>query len=329
VLLALSVALAALCTAANMIQSPYTELEGASPYDAMAALVVPPTAPTPPPAQHFYITTVMATPLSWWGYITVPSSADTTRSDPLRYPTTSAQNLLAGQLLMISSQRTALYLAQLATHTTPTLRPSGAQAALVGTNSPAARAGLRQGDVITAVNSQPTPTANDLVSVLSSIPDGHALAMKVQGPTSDRKVTVAHYTGPHSLGIEATTYYHGTSAYQFDLTAVDGPSGGLMLALAATTAMAGGDLSAGYQVAGSATIDPDGKLGPISGISQKVASAFKVHADLFFTTPADYRAATAAAYRGLTVVPVTTLDQAVSWLCRHGATSNVCVDQVH
>ena len=43
-----------------------------------------------------------------------------------------------------------------------------------------------------------------------------------------------------------------------------------------------GDLTKGYQIAGTGTIDEGGKVGPIGGIGQKVVAADHSGADIFF-----------------------------------------------
>ncbi len=73
-----------------------------------------------------------------------------------------------------------------------------------------------------------------------------------------------------------------------------------------------GPLTGGGHVAGTGTIDPDGEVGPIGGIQQKLlgASSAGAHA-----VPGPARATATRCVGhipdGLTVVPVTTLTQAV------------------
>ena len=57
----------------------------------------------------------------------------------------------------------------------------------------------------------------------------------------------------------------------FNLANVGGPSAGLMFSLAVIDKLTTGDLNGGKFVAGTGTITGDGKVGPIGGITHKIA----------------------------------------------------------
>jgi PDZ domain-containing protein len=67
---------------------------------------------------------------------------------------------------------------------------------------------------------------------------------------------------------------------------VGGPSAGLMFALGLYDLLTPGDLTGGKVIAGTGTIDPDGNVGPIGGIRDKVVAAERAGAQLFLV-PAD------------------------------------------
>lgn len=71
-----------------------------------------------------------------------------------------------------------------------------------------------------------------------------------------------------------------------ELGNVGGPSAGLIFALAVSDKLADGDLTRGLHVAGTGTMSPDGTVGSIGGITQKLYAAVDVGADLFLA-PAD------------------------------------------
>jgi PDZ domain-containing protein len=312
----------AACVAANTINSPYVAVAPAGAYDASTALTGPDLNPDLA-SQHYYVTTVTTTPLRWWGYLWAKASSTATlQANPLKYPVSQFDAVEAGQLLMISAQRSALYIsARQITKSSP-LTPSGAQVVLVGASSPAAKSGMRQGQVITQVNGQRVNDADALTAALALVPKGAPLRLTMLTPTST--IYITSYAGPRSLGIEVTTYFSGQTPYQFTMPGVGGPSGGLQLTLAATAAISKGNLSGPYKVSGTGTISPSGQVGPIEGIKEKIASAHSVHATLFFVPPADFATAHAAAYSGLKVVQVRSYTQALNWLCTHGATSSAC-----
>jgi PDZ domain-containing protein len=74
------------------------------------------------------------------------------------------------------------------------------------------------------------------------------------------------------------------------------------------------DLAAGKHIAGTGTIDPEGKVGPIGGIRQKLAGARNAGAELFLMPASHCAEAAGHIPDGLTVTPVETVDEAVAAL---------------
>jgi PDZ domain-containing protein len=112
------------------------------------------------------------------------------------------------------------------------------------------------------------------------------------------------------LGITVGTQYTAPFPIEFTLDDVGGPSAGMIFSLAIVDLLTEGPLTGGGHVAGTGTIDPDGTVGPIGGIRQKLVGARDAGAGLFLA-PAD-NCAEVAGYEpdGLTVVPIATLAQA-------------------
>lgn len=74
----------------------------------------------------------------------------------------------------------------------------GVYVASVKAGTPAAKAGLKVGDVITAVNGLATPTSDDLGTVLASYKPGQTITLTIvhqSGAKSTLKVTLAEYPG--------------------------------------------------------------------------------------------------------------------------------------
>ncbi|MGV3466985.1 MAG: SepM family pheromone-processing serine protease [Heyndrickxia sp.] len=113
---------------------------------------------------------------------------------------------------------------------------------------------------------------------------------------------------------------------------IGGPSAGLMFSLEIYNQLTKQDITKGYSIAGTGTIDPEGKVGRIGGIDKKVVAASREGADIFFApddeiTPemkkavpnikSNYREALAAAKdigTKMKIVPVKSFDDAVSYL---------------
>ncbi|MER7753573.1 PDZ domain-containing protein [Kitasatospora sp. NPDC097643] len=122
-----------------------------------------------------------------------------------------------------------------------------------------------------------------------------------------------------------TTIRH-TYPFQIDIGLQDigGPSAGLMFSLGIIDKLTpGGDLTGGKFVAGTGTIDDDGKVGPIGGISMKLIAARDAGAEYFFTPSSNCAEATKNIPSGLTLIRTDTLDGALKSLeqIRSGQTS--------
>jgi PDZ domain-containing protein len=101
----------------------------------------------------------------------------------------------------------------------------------------------------------------------------------------------------------------------FKVTKTGGPSGGLVFSIGLVELLTEIDLMQGRHVAGTGTIDIRGVVGPIGGINEKILSAKKVGATIFFA-PVGNAEEIANLPQGIKVITVATLAQAVSYLER-------------
>ncbi len=92
-----------------------------------------------------------------------------------------------------------------------------------------------------------------------------------------------------------------------------GPSGGLIFALGIIEKLTSEDLLAGRVIAGTGTIDPSGKVGPIGGIDEKLIAAKRSGATIFLA-PSDNCEDVHHIPAGLSVYSVSTLKEAVKVL---------------
>ena len=80
----------------------------------------------------------------------------------------------------------------------------------------------------------------------------------------------------------------------------------------------GGVLDASKQkIIATGTISSNGVVGPVGGVDQKVRSA--TGAAVFMIPAGELKQAKANAPANLTIEPVTSIDQAISWLCKNTA----------
>lgn len=100
---------------------------------------------------------------------------------------------------------------------------------------------------------------------------------------------------------------------------VGGPSGGLLQTLFVVDKLLENDLSKGYKIAGTGTMDVDGNVGPIGGVEQKIYTAYADNVDIFFCPEENYEDALKA-YNTLenkekmALVMVRTLEEAIEYL---------------
>ncbi len=93
---------------------------------------------------------------------------------------------------------------------------------------------------------------------------------------------------------------------------VGGPSAGLMLTLGIIDKLTAVQENGGAHVAGTGTIDVDGKVGAIGGIRQKMAGASSEGATVFLVPAANCAEALLDVPSGLRLVKVTTVDDALT-----------------
>ncbi len=111
---------------------------------------------------------------------------------------------------------------------------------------------------------------------------------------------------------------------------IGGPSAGLMMSLAIFDTLTPGSITDGADIAGTGTITPAGRVGPIGGIQQKIAAARDAGAELFFV-PADNCDGIGGVDPGdMRLARATTMHRAVEtlsdWVADHDAPLPSCED---
>jgi len=110
---------------------------------------------------------------------------------------------------------------------------------------------------------------------------------------------------------------------QLSLADVGGPSAGLLFTLGIIDELAGngtgkpgaaGDLTNGATIAGTGEIDDSGQVSQVGGVALKTKAAARDGATVFLVPQAECSDAQAGLPKGLRLVPVTSLDDAISAL---------------
>lgn len=184
---------------------------------------------------------------------------------------------------------------------------------------------LKPGDTLVAVDGHAVTGLEALRATLDRAGErGVELTVRRDGGTVVRHVGLVHddATGRWQLGVYLVPDYEFPMTVDFGLDQVGGPSAGMMFALAIVEELTPGSMVGSQHVAGTGTITPDGKVGPIGGIRQKLEGASRAGARYFLAPRENCDEVSGHVPAGLQVVSVTTLDDAVSAV-EHAASGDV------
>ncbi|MGE5674993.1 MAG: PDZ domain-containing protein [Mycobacterium leprae] len=223
--------------------------------------------------------------------------------------------------MMADSQKTAKALALKALGYGKGVTMDGVAVVDLGTGSPAV-GHLQKGDVITGVEGRPVNTAAEIADVMKGIKPGATVKVRVRRGSQeiDLEVPTTESPDPAKKGMAAFNIFI-TADLKFDLPipvtisagSINGPSAGLMFTLQIIDQLSPKPLAGNKRIAGTGTIEPDGSVGPIGGVQQKVYTAEAAGAQVMFVPQANYDDARKVATH-LQLVPVRTLDDALAWL---------------
>lgn len=276
---------------------------------------------------HILFTTVEVSEIDWWEWASIKLSPEAGVSlvpASALGSSDSAQRAAAAAAQMRESKDTAYAVASAQVTGEPAAEGAGAKILSVVPGSVAEAAGLTPGDLVLAVGGRQVQSAEDLKDAIGN-GDTHVLRVSRSGLEREVPVVLGSPSEKGRLGVELVTEVEDLERpLDVRTEGVGGPSAGLMFALTFTDALAQGDLTGGRNIAGTGTISPDGKVGPIGGVGDKVIGARDNEAEVFLSPRANYDEALAAAPEGIEVVPVDTYEDALEYLCSTGATSEAC-----
>jgi PDZ domain-containing protein len=176
---------------------------------------------------------------------------------------------------------------------------------------------LQPGDVLTSVDGQGVPTAARLTELIRAKPAGTPLEIGYTRAGASGKATVtsrASDGGPPRIGVEIEQQQPHPFELKIDLGDIGGPSAGLMFALGIIDKVKPEDLTNGKIIAGTGTIDDEGRVGPIGGIAQKLVGAKEAGATVFLVPADNCAEAVRNAQPDLPLLRVGSLDEALNAL---------------
>jgi PDZ domain-containing protein len=272
---------------------------------------------------------------------------------------TEQQFMQRQEIIMLESQSSAIQAAYLKAKIPFQVKSVGAYVTETKKGFPAA-AVLKPGDTIVQADGKPAEGIKDLQAALANKKVGDTVEITVKRGTEELSfpivladvtaaaspATTAPASGTGTGGTSGAAPKAGIGVTTADLRAVvpeqadkkvqiqageiGGPSAGLMFALEIFNQLTAGDLSKGYRIAGTGTIDPTGNVCSIGGIQHKIVAAEREGTDVFFAPKdrakgecglaGDVPNATDATNKAnaihsrMKVIPVGTLDDALNYL---------------
>lgn len=178
---------------------------------------------------------------------------------------------------------------------------------------------LQPDDLILTVNDQPVSSRNAVRDIVDLHAVGDTVVLSVLREGAETSVAIVlgqSSTEPRRpvLGVELVPGYRFTPRVTFGVDqAVTGSSAGLIFALGIYDRITDGDLVGGNVIAGTGTIDPEGVVGPIGGVREKVKGAERDGATIFLL-PERNCSDLEGVDTPLTLVSVSTLRDAISAL---------------
>ena len=179
---------------------------------------------------------------------------------------------------------------------------------------------LKKGDVVTGVDGHATADASSLVKAIRAITPGDIVRLSIRRGSTSSVVSVV--TRPAADDQKASRVNVGIAQeYVFPFTVkvqlpdtIGGPSAGMMFALSIYDLLTPGSLTGGQQIAGSGEITPEGVVGPIGGIGQKLVGAQRDGARLFLVAEENCAEAARSHYdrNQLRLVKIHTLKDAIN-----------------
>jgi Lon-like protease len=172
---------------------------------------------------------------------------------------------------------------------------------------------LQPKDVVMAVGGAPTPDPASLKSQLQKVAAGQPATVTVRRGGKEQTLSVPTQktsSGATALGIMVQPIFDFPFDVRIQIENVGGPSAGTMFALGIVDKLTPGALTGDQPIAGTGTIDPDGTVGPIGGIRQKLIGARESGARFFLAPAMNCPDVVGHVPDGLSVVKIATLAQA-------------------
>ncbi|MFK7695902.1 PDZ domain-containing protein [Paenibacillus sp. HJGM_3] len=272
------------------------------------------TKPDPIENGTFMLTTVSLIPkanvlsflLAQWD-----ENAEVQRKRDVLKGQSEQQYMQHQEIVMLESQSNAIQAAYKKANVPYQLKSVGAYVAETRKGLPAAEV-LKPGDMIIRIDGKPIEGIKELQAALADKKVGDTVEVGIKRDADELSYSIvladvsaatpgaAPTASPGGAGpkagigvttadMRAVVPEQADKKVQIQAGEIGGPSAGLMFALEIYNQLTPGDLSKGYRIAGTGTIDPTGNVCSIGGIQHKIVAADREGVDVFFA-PMDRKA---------------------------------------
>jgi PDZ domain-containing protein len=191
----------------------------------------------------------------------------------------------------------------------------GAEVGTVDPELPSAQV-LKPKDVIVAIDGRPVTGPAEAVPAIRAHRPGEEIRLSVVrdggAPVELTTRLGRNEEGQALLGVTLSQKLKLPFQITIDSGSIEGPSAGLAYSLALIDELTPGELTGGAKVAVTGELEPDGKVGAVGGVGQKVAAVRQAGDITMFLVPEDnLREAQAHAGDHLLVRAVDTFDEAL------------------
>lgn len=183
-----------------------------------------------------------------------------------------------------------------------------------------AKGKLEKGDLIIAVDGQKIVEDQEAIDLIRNRQIGDEVTITVERDEKTLDFTMDTVgldddSEQPSIGVMIYTnrVFNFPREIKFHTDNIAGSSAGGMFALEIYNQLLREDITKGKRIAGTGTIDLDGKIGEIDGVEQKVLAAERKDADLFFVPIENYDSARKTATK-IKLVSIETIDDAIQYL---------------
>lgn len=153
---------------------------------------------------------------------------------------------------------------------------------------------LQSGDRIYQIDGQGFQSSEEFIEYVSTKKEGDTISLSFERLRKKEQVIVqikSFKDNKHRIGVGIVLVDDKEIIVVPKVTVkteeIGGPSAGLMFSLEIYNQLVDEDLTKGYTIAGTGTISPEGKVGRIGGIEQKIIAADKAGAEIFLAPHED------------------------------------------